>query len=236
VPLVVSATTGVLIARALLPVSPEHALISVVVSTISVMIGLSLSFMIINVYLLRLMMHGLPPKGFIVGKFLPLGPLGQGGTAFILIAEVTADLSAVKQLPAPFFSDPLAGSVIKFLGLTLGLLLWSNGLFWSWLAGISITEVFMRNKVPFGVPFWGLTFPLGVWSLLNLQLGVTLDSTFFRIFGTVIGLVLFVLWCFLAVRTIVLTIDGSVFHAPCLDDTPLSVGPQTNQAGDGIDS
>lgn len=77
VPLVVSSTTGMLVARAILPVSPEHALISVVVSTISLMTGLSLSFMIINVYLLRLMMYGLPPKGFIVSKFLPLGPLGQ---------------------------------------------------------------------------------------------------------------------------------------------------------------
>ena len=165
-----------------------------------------------------------------------------------------ADLSAASQLPGPVFSDPLAGSVIKFLGLMLGLLLWSNGLFWSWLAAISIMEVFMRNKVPFGVPFWGMTFPLvgditiclkavnnlisvqGVWSLLNLQLGVTLNSTFFRIFGIIIGLALLMLWCLLAVRTIVLTIDGSVFHAPCLDDAPLSVGPQTSQTGDGINS
>jgi Voltage-dependent anion channel len=43
-----------------------------------------LSFMVLTIYLLRLVVYGLPPKGFIVSKFLPLGPLGQVSIRLLL--------------------------------------------------------------------------------------------------------------------------------------------------------
>lgn len=227
VPLVVVSTSGGILAQALESVDASRSLLTIIFSVVSLLIGLTLSFMVITVYTLRLIIYKLPPKGFIVSKFLPLGPLGQGGTACLLLSQVIADLSKSASLPGPFFSNPLAGPITQFFGFFMALFLWSNGLFWLWIGGASIVEVFSRNRVPFGVPFWGMTFPLGVYILLGLQLGVTLNSMFFKVFGSVLACMLFALYATISFRTIKMAIEGSMFHAPCLDDAPLlSVGPE----------
>jgi hypothetical protein len=68
--------------------------------------------------------------------------------------------------------------------------------------------------------------------MLNFQLAVILDSSFFRICGAIIGLLLTVLWGGIATRTTHLTINGSMFHAPCLDDAPLNVGAPLPETGE----
>jgi tellurite resistance protein TehA-like permease len=77
VPLVVVSTTGGIVAQTLETVDPFWSLLTVIISTVALTIGLTLSFMVITVYMIRLVIYKLPPKGFIVSKFLPLGPLGQ---------------------------------------------------------------------------------------------------------------------------------------------------------------
>lgn len=78
-PLVVSSGTGGIIAELLCELQPSLALLTVIVSSISLFIGLTLAFMVITVYLFRMLLHGLPSNNFIVSKFLPLGPMGSVG-------------------------------------------------------------------------------------------------------------------------------------------------------------
>ncbi|KZT41726.1 hypothetical protein SISSUDRAFT_1042532 [Sistotremastrum suecicum HHB10207 ss-3] len=222
---VVGASTTATMAAVLLDVSPRHALLTLCLAFGQLMIGLPLAFMIGTIYLLRLIVYGLPSSPFITSMFLILGPLGQGGIAFIRISEVIADMSAAGLLPPPFFTDPYTASIVKFMGLTMALFLWCFGLWWSFFAIAAIIEVFSRNRVPFGVPFWGMTFPIGVYVLLTLQLAVTLDSKFFRVTGTILGLALILLWACIFVRTVFLAFEGSMFYAPCLDDMPLPANP-----------
>ena len=62
---------------------------------------------------------------------------------------------------------------------------------------------------------------------------MTLSSTFFRVTGTVLALLLFMLYTAISVRSIGMAIEGSMFHAPCLDDVPLlSVGPELEVPSD----
>jgi len=50
-----------------------------------------------------------------------------------------------------------------------------------------------------------------------------LHSDFFSILGTILsGIVIFV-WGTITLKTIIGTIDGDIFHAPCLDDITLNV-------------
>lgn len=77
VPLVVISTTGGIIAPLFDGINPSLSLLTIIISSVALFIGLAMSFMVITMYLLRLIAYGLPPKGFIVSKFLPLGPLGQ---------------------------------------------------------------------------------------------------------------------------------------------------------------
>ena len=77
VPLVVISTTGGIVAQLLETVNPKHALMTVIFSSVSLIIGLTITFMFMTFYLLKLIIHGLPEKNFIVSKLIPLGPLGQ---------------------------------------------------------------------------------------------------------------------------------------------------------------
>jgi len=61
----------------------------------------------------------------------------------------------------------------------------------------------------------------GVYSLLTLQLGANLEIEFFRIVGTIFSGFTATLWLAIFCKTIYLAYDGSIFHAPCLDDAPL---------------
>ncbi|OJJ50097.1 hypothetical protein ASPZODRAFT_128703 [Penicilliopsis zonata CBS 506.65] len=74
---VVAAASGAIVAD-VLPNS-QLALGTIVASFVLWGIGVPLAFMVVTIYLHRLMLHKLPPKAAIVSVFLPLGPLGQGG-------------------------------------------------------------------------------------------------------------------------------------------------------------
>ncbi|KAI2713043.1 hypothetical protein CBS147354_7854 [Penicillium roqueforti] len=74
---VVAAATGAIVAD-VLP-NPQYALGTIVASYILWGVGVPLALMVMVIYLMRLMLHKLPPKALIVSTFLPLGPLGQGG-------------------------------------------------------------------------------------------------------------------------------------------------------------
>jgi tellurite resistance protein TehA-like permease len=178
VPCVVIATTGGLVAKPLIEISASRAILTLLISSLSLLLGLTLTFMIVTVYLLRLMVYGLPPKGFIVSSFLPVGPFGQvkifhfrtelaanfrgqGGTAFLLIADGLMELSSSgREDLHSMISSPIAGSVFKLIAVVFALTLWINGALWVLVAVTSIIDVLSRNQVPFGVPFWGMTFPI----------------------------------------------------------------------------
>lgn len=79
---IVAAASGALVAEALVEISPEHALWTVITSYVMWGIGVPLAMMVTTIYLQRLTLHKLPPKAVIVSVFLPLGPLGQGGYGY----------------------------------------------------------------------------------------------------------------------------------------------------------
>jgi tellurite resistance protein TehA-like permease len=82
---IVPSTTGALLARAIVPHSTSNATITLLVSGGILFLGLGLVFMILPLYMLRLITEGLPPPTLITSKFLPLGPCGQVGDAFFTI-------------------------------------------------------------------------------------------------------------------------------------------------------
>ncbi|KAH7888823.1 voltage-dependent anion channel, partial [Phlebopus sp. FC_14] len=87
---------------------------------------------------------------------------------------------------------------------------------------------------PFGLAYWGLIFPNGVYALLSVQLGVVLNSHFFYVFGALWSCVVFLLWITILTRTVPAFIDRSIFNAPCLAATPAM--PSTDdveQGGEG---
>ncbi|KAG8806260.1 hypothetical protein FRB91_007545 [Serendipita sp. 411] len=62
--------------------------------------------------------------------------------------------------------------------------------------------------------------PLGVQSLLTMQLGHELDYQSFRVCETVLSAITDLLWLGISSKTVYLAFDDTIFIAPCLDDRP----------------
>ena len=87
VTLIVASSSGGVLCRAIKVYSHLHALQTLTVSVFLVTIGLSLALMILTIYLMRLIIHGLPRGTSTLSVFLPLGPTGQSGYAILLIGQ-----------------------------------------------------------------------------------------------------------------------------------------------------
>ncbi len=79
-----------------------------------------------------------------------------------------------------------------------------------------ITRHYFRNRVPFNLGWWAYTFPLGVYSLATLKLGVILNLAFFKIFGAILVIALAILWLIVVSRTLAGAYRGTLFVSPCI--------------------
>ncbi|QRV82243.1 C4-dicarboxylate transporter/malic acid transporter [Ceratobasidium sp. AG-Ba] len=213
---VVPSTTGALLARAITPWSAHHATITLLVSGALLFLGLGLTFMILPLYTLRLITEGLPPNTLITSKFIPVGPCGQGGAAFLIIGQVFTNISRQQVNENNLLNT---AQPWLLLGTFCAFFLWTFGIWWMMLGVISICETFRSNRPKFAVGFWGMVFPLGVYAFLTLQLAQLLDSSFFRVVATILSLAVFALWSTLAVVTVskILHHPEALFNAPCLE-------------------
>jgi len=218
VPLVVAASCGGVLSQQLHAISPSHALITTNVSISCLSIGLGLALMIMTMYAHRLIIHGFPPKGLMVSVLLPLGPLGQGGYAALLLGNSLKQHLPITSHTPSILSSPLSGPVFELISFAVAFGLWSFGIWWLLGSALALADAAAHFTIPFGMPWWGLIFPLGVYAVLTLQLATTLDSSFFRVFGAILACAVFIIWGIVAYRTVKNAIKGTMFHAPCLDN------------------
>ncbi|CAE6376770.1 unnamed protein product [Rhizoctonia solani] len=216
---IVPATTGALLARALLPFSPSHATATLFVASVLLFLGLGLAFMILPLYMLRLITEGLPPHTMIMSKFLPVGPCGQGGMAFVVIGQVFAEMAQQGANSNPLLAEPQPWIL---LGVSSAFFLWTFGIWWILLSLFAIYETFKHQRPQFAVGFWGVVFPMGVYALLTWQLAEIFDSTFFRVLSAMLSLIVFLLWTALAATTVYYVFQDHqmLFSAPCLTSCP----------------
>ncbi|KAJ8514449.1 hypothetical protein ONZ45_g8015 [Pleurotus djamor] len=220
VTLIVASSTGGVLATPLSHYSPSHALITVTSSVFLVSIGLSLAFMMLTVYLLRLVSYGLPPGASIISSFLPLGPMGQAGYSILLIGQVFQKLLPYGNVG--FLASTTAGDIIHVACTCIAFFLWSLTTMWVAYALLGVQETVRKVRFPFKVPFWGLIFPNGVYANLTLALANTFDSSFFRLYGAIYSVATLVLWTVVAARTLSLTRDGEIFESPCINELNMS--------------
>ncbi|KAG8730378.1 Plasma membrane sulfite pump involved in sulfite metabolism, partial [Ceratobasidium sp. 423] len=181
--LIVPSTTGALLAEALLPYSTHHTIIGLFVSTGTLVLGLSLALMLMVLYILRLITVGLPPNTLFASKFVPIGPCGQGGAAFIVLGQVAGKLAQEKVSRDVLLE---AAQPLALLGFCAGYFLWTFGIWWVVLSIVATFETFRDNRPKFAAGFWGMIFPMGVYSMLTIYLAQVLDSPFFRVVASVL--------------------------------------------------
>lgn len=163
---------------------------------------------ILGILILRMALHKLPHESMAASSWLAIGPIGTGALGMLVMG-----LDA----PTIFAAHGMAGvgSVAQGIGVIAGTTLWGFGLWWLLLATL-ITIRYFREGVPFNLGWWGYTFPLGVYSLATLRLGVVLDLRAFSMIGTGLVAVLAIMWGFVAAKTLRGGWRGDLFVAPCI--------------------
>ena len=156
---IVASSTGGVLAEALYPISPSHALITTVFCVFLVSIGLCMACMILTIYYIRLVVYGIPNGPLVLSSFMPLGPMGQAGFSFILIGNSFRTLLPYTTSSSPFLRSELAGEIVNTACVCVAFCLWCWATMWLIFALLGIFEVVRKTPIPFHVAFWGLIFP-----------------------------------------------------------------------------
>jgi len=171
VTLTVASSSGTALAIQLQKYSELHALISVTTSVFLVTVSLLLAFMVITIYILRMIVHGLPPGPHILSAFLPLGPTSQSGYALLHIGQSFRLLLPLDHGQSVFLRSDSTRDIIYAFCVSTAFLLWSISCMCIIFALLGIQEIVRQERFPVRLPFWGLIFP-------NVRLSTVLGRFF----------------------------------------------------------
>ncbi|GAA5923497.1 uncharacterized protein JCM15063_003665 [Sporobolomyces koalae] len=223
-PSTVAATGTSLCKLLLLEQRYPYAFVVLVTSYVILGVALCTACAIMTLYLQRLLLHKLPPKEVVVSALLPVGAVGQGGYALLEAGKVASLLFPHIAEQRPQLAQ--LGMPLYGVGLVGGLFLWGLGLWFLFLAFVSVGVQFTAgsretSSLPlFNMGFWSFTFPIGSLCLLTFGLADTLNSLFFKVVSTILTAVVFILWVFVFVPTAIGFFRGTLFAAPCLANLP----------------
>lgn len=161
VTLIVASSTGGVLAKAMYEYSTPHSLQTITISIFMVTVGFSLAFMILTIYIQKLITHGLPKGTTLLSVFLPLGPTGQAGYAIMLIGDglkTLLPLPSSSQQPG-FLNWESTGTVIDTACICLAFILWSLATMWILYAFLALNTGLRESRISFKISFWGLVFP-----------------------------------------------------------------------------
>ena len=166
------------------------------------------AFAILTILMLRLVLHKLPEKELAVSSWLALGPIGTAALALLVLGH---------QAPTLMASLGLAqlGQFFQQTGILASLILLGFGLWWLGIAVLT-TLHHAKQDLPFNLGWWGLTFPLGVYTLAILTLAQQLNLAFLYAVGYAFATILMLLWSLVATKTAQGFYQGHLFFSPCL--------------------
>lgn len=203
----VAAASGAVLLQHL-PVSP-HAVGILFGSYILWGISVFPAMLILGILFLRLALHQLPSQELAMTGWLAVGPIGTGALALLLLGE-----QAARVLQATHFTG--LGEFLHQAGVLSSLLLLGFGVWWLGIA-IMITLKHASSHLAFNLGWWGMTFPLGVFSLAMLQLAQQLQLYWLLNIGYGLAILLMLLWGVVMSKTMAGFYAGRLFFSPCLN-------------------
>lgn len=188
VPPMVSAATGAV----LIPHLPTAEARQTMLLFCMMFFGLSLMVSIVMITWIwqRLVHHGIGAAAAVPTLWIVLGPLGQSITAAHNLGNLGPDV-----LAEPF------GAVLQGMGLVYGVPMWGFAMLWFALA-VSITVRTVRTGMPFGLPWWSFTFPVGTVVTGTCGLADLTGDPVLTAASGVLFVFLVTMWATVAVRTL----------------------------------
>ncbi|KAF7790561.1 hypothetical protein EIP86_001517 [Pleurotus ostreatoroseus] len=180
-----------------------------------VAVGLALASMILTMYLLRLIVYGIPQGARVISVLIPLGPMGQGGYSIILIGQGFRTMLPLTN-KSEVLADATTGKMVYVICICVAFVLWALASMWMLYGVLAVINVVSHTRFPFKQPFWGLIFPNGVYATLTIQLSHELDISSLRVWGSIYAAITLFLWIVLFLRTLTLLRGGIIFESPCI--------------------
>src|SRR5262249_41722279 len=137
----------------------------------------------------RLTHHGTSGTARVPTLWIVLGPLGQSITAAGLLGT-TAALAVDKDL-----AEAMNGFAVLY-----GVPVWGFAVLWIALA-TALTVRTLRGGMPFALPWWSLTFPVGTFVTGTAQLAAHTHLPAFKVAAALAYAGLLSTWLLVAVRT-----------------------------------
>ena len=166
------------------------------------------AFAILTILLLRLAVHKIPGKELAISSWLALGPIGTGALALLVLGVQAPNVLQHYQLQG-------LAEFLQYAGIGASFILIGFGVWWFAIA-ILTTLSHLKNGIPFNLGWWGLTFPLGVFTLAVLNLAHQLNVNFLNHTGLAMAVILIGLWVLVTVKTVQGMYRGNLFFSPCL--------------------
>ena len=125
--------------------------------------GFLLYLLIVTMLHHRLVLHPLPHAGLAPSLWIGLGPIGVGALALVKMAAAgTAVFGPLG--PAVALGSRLAATA-----------LWGFGVWWLAAAALLLLHYLRSGPLPYGIGWWGFTFPLGAYTVATLTLARAWD-------------------------------------------------------------
>lgn len=166
------------------------------------------AFAILTILMLRLALHQLPSKELAITGWLALGPIGTGALALLVLGAQAPHILQI-------FSLESLGLFFQHAGIVCSFILLGFGIWWFAIA-VLITLSHAKKSLPFNLGWWGLTFPLGVFTLAILNLAQQMNTQFLQDVGLAFATILMMLWVMVMVKTLKGMYQGNLFFSPCL--------------------
>ncbi len=152
--------------------------------------GFILYLVLLTMLYQRLTMHALPHAGLAPSLWIGLGPIGVGSLALLRLAAVSAPVFGIYAT-----SVQLASKIVATM-------LWGFGAWWL-LAAVALLAHYLRSgALPYGVGWWGFTFPLGAFTVSTLALAGAWSLTSLQWVGAGLFVLLVAFWVLVAVGTL----------------------------------
>lgn len=169
--------------------------------------GFFLYLAFLSVTLYRFILHDPLPDALAATVWINLGPLGAAAVALVNVAKYT-----------PFIS----GKEPFFIG---ALFLWGFGAWWLLMAGVMSIHYAGRLKFPYGLSWWGFTFPTGAFVLASHTVATALAIPLLDAIGFGVLWLLAGLWVLTFFKTLQKLRDGSLVAPPAGSPAPKSTAP-----------
>ena len=179
VTLIVASASGGILGRAIQVYSQLHAFQTLVVCIFMATVGFTLAMMMLTVYLLRLITHGLPPNPRVLSVFIQIGPTSQSGYAILLIGQNFEKLLPLPSQSYGFLNSSSTGMIVEVFCICLSFLLWSLATMWILYALLAIYSALRQSRIAFRVSFWALIHPNVILIPLSFSTFFTEFTSFF---------------------------------------------------------